>query len=289
MVNLITRQIRGHSQAGFSARIVPWQFFPEEPEERGRELALAAGNEIQLWKPLAEYEPQARAFLLAAKAASTLRAYWADWNHFEAWCGEHGQLALSAVPETVAYYLTALAGTHKPATLQRRLTAISKAHQAAGHPSPASTQHAAVSEILKGIKRTVGTAQPGKEPLFTVEIRKMIAALPGNLQGARDRALLVIGFAGGFRRSELAALNTDDVAETDDGLVLSLRRSKTDQEGQGSKVALPWGSHPRPARSVPSAPGSWPPGSRKAPCSAASTTAASSRARCQFSLISRNV
>jgi integrase len=157
----------------------------------------------------------------------------------------------TAVPETVAYYLTALARSHKPATLQRRLTALSKAHQAAGHPSPASTQHAAVGEIFKGIKRTVGTAQPGKEPLFTLEIRKMIAALPQNLQGARDRALLVIGFAGGFRRSELAALDTDDVAETDDGLVLSLRRSKTDQEGQGSKVALPFGSQPEtcPVRS----------------------------------------
>ena len=107
------------------------------------------------------------------------------------------------------------------------------------------------SEILKGIKRTVGTAQPGKEPLFTVDLRKMIAALPANLLGARDRALLVMGFAGGFRRSELAALDVADVAETDDGLVLSLRRSKTDQEMQGSKVALPWGSHPEtyPVRS----------------------------------------
>jgi integrase len=79
----------------------------------------------------------------------------------------------------------------------------------------------------------------------------MIEALPHNLQGARDRALLVMGFAGGFRRSELASLNVEDVAETEDGLVLSLRRSKTDQEGQGSKVALPWGSHPEtcPVRS----------------------------------------
>ena len=211
------------------------------------ETALA----VDLRNPLAAWEPQARAFLLASKAANTLRAYRADWNHFTAWCAAHEQASLPAVPETVAYYLTALAGSHKPATLVRRLTAISKAHQAAGHPSPASTQHACVSEILKGIKRTVGTAQPGKEPLFTVEIRKMIDALPSNLQGARDRALLVIGFAGGFRRSELAALDVEDVAETGDGLVLALRRSKTDQEGQGAKVALPFGSHPEtcPVRS----------------------------------------
>jgi site-specific recombinase XerD len=182
---------------------------------------------------------------------NTLRAYRADWNHFTAWCAAHEQASLPAVPETVAYYLTALASSHKPATLVRRLTAISKAHQAAGHSSPASTQHACVSEILKGIKRTVGTAQPGKEPLFTPEIRKMIDALPANLQGARDRALLVIGFAGGFRRSELASLDVEDVAETGDGLVLALRRSKTDQEGQGAKVALPFGSYPEtcPVRS----------------------------------------
>lgn len=194
--------------------------------------------------PFAALEGQARAFLLAAKARNTLRAYRSDWNHFVAWCEEHRQTVLPAVPETVAFYLTALAATHKPATLQRRLTAITKAHQAAGHPSPASTQHASVSEILKGIKRTFGTAQPGKTPLFTADIRRMLVALPDSLQGGRDRALLVLGFAGGFRRSELIALDVSDVEEREDGLVIHLRRSKTDQEGQGSQVALPFGSHP---------------------------------------------
>jgi hypothetical protein len=163
--------------------------YGDEAGDQGGEV-MKGNRAIEAWNPLSTYEPQARAFLLAAKAGNTLRAYRADWNHFAAWCEEHGQLPLPAVPETVAYYL---AGTHKPATLQRRLTAITKAHQAAGHPSPASTQHASVSEILKGIKRSVGTAQPGKEPLFTLDLRKMLAALPDNLQGARDRALLVMG------------------------------------------------------------------------------------------------
>jgi site-specific recombinase XerD len=193
---------------------------------------------------LAAYEDQARAFLQAAKAKATLRAYRSDWADFASWCREHGQPALPATPQTVAYYLTARAATHRPASLVRRLTAIAKAHQAAGYPSPASMQHAAVSEILKGIRRTFGTAQQGKEPLFTADLRKMIAALPANRQGARDRALLVLGFAGGFRRSELVALDVGDVQETEDGLVIRLRRSKTDQEGQGSRVALPWGSQP---------------------------------------------
>ena len=170
-------------------------------------MSSAPDRVLAPYAPLAAYEEQARAFLHASKAKSTLRAYRADWNDFSGWCGAHGLPALPATPETVAYYLTARAATHRPATLQRRLTVITKAHQAAGHPSPATTQHAAVGEILKGIKRTLGTAQQGKEPLFTAELRQMIAALPANLQGARDRALLVIGFAGGFRRSELVSLD----------------------------------------------------------------------------------
>ena len=199
---------------------------------------------LEAYSSLTAYDTQARAFLRAAKAKSTLRAYRSDWNDFSTWCREHGEDALPAAPETVAYYLTARAATHKPATLQRRLTAITKAHQAAGHASPASTQHAAVSEILKGIRRTLGAAQQGKEPLFTADLRKMIAVMPANLQGARDRALLVIGFAGGFRRSELTALDVADIQQTEDGLIVNLRRSKTDQEGQGSRIALPWGSQP---------------------------------------------
>ena len=183
-------------------------------------------------------------FLAAAKAESTRRAYRADWSHFEAWSRQHSLAALPATPETVALYITDLAASHKPATLRRRLTVISRAHQAAGHPSPASMQQALVSETLKGIRRTLGTAQAGKRPLYTEQVRAMIRALPENLQGLRDRALLLIGFAGGFRRSELAGLAVEDIADEKDGLVITLHRSKTDQEGQGRKVALPYGSNP---------------------------------------------
>ena len=183
-------------------------------------------------------------FLAAAKAESTRRAYRADWNHFEAWSRQHSLAALPATPETVALYITDLAASHKPSTLRRRLTVISRAHQAAGRPSPASMQQALVSETLKGIRRTLGTAQAGKRPLYTEQVRAMIRALPENLQGLRDRALLLIGFAGGFRRSELAGLAVEDIAVEKDGLVITLHRSKTDQEGQGRKVALPYGSNP---------------------------------------------
>jgi integrase len=187
---------------------------------------------------------ETRAFLAAAKAASTRRAYRADWDHFEIWCRRHSLPPLPAMPETVALYITDLAASHKPATLRRRLTVISRTHQAAGHTSPASMQQALVSETLKGIRRTQGTAQSGKRPFYTEQVRAMIRALPENLQGVRDRALLLIGFAGGFRRSELAELTVEDIAVEKDGLVVSLRRSKTDQEGHGRKVALPYGSNP---------------------------------------------
>ena len=185
-----------------------------------------------------------REFLAAAKAESTRRAYRADWTHFETWCDKRGLASLPAAPETVAFYIADLAGSHKPATLRRRLTVISRAHQAVGHASPAGMQQPLVSETLKGIRRTKGTAQAGKRPLLTEQLRAMIRALPENLQGVRDRSLLLLGFAGGFRRSELAGLAVDDIRVEKDGLVITLRRSKTDQEGQGRKVAVPYGSHP---------------------------------------------
>lgn len=182
---------------------------------------------------------ETRVFLAASRAESTRRAYRADWEHFATWCRKHALDALPATPETVTLYLTALAASHKPATIRRRLTVIGRAHQAAGHAAPTGML---VTETLKGIRRTMGTAQRGKRPLFTAELCAMIQAMPQNLQGKRDRALLLIGFAGGFRRSELAGLQTGDIAVEKDGLVITLQRSKTDQEGLGRKVALPYGS-----------------------------------------------
>ena len=191
---------------------------------------------------LVELTRRARSFIEAAKSENTRRAYRSDWRHFEGWCRGRDLAALPAAPETVTLYMTDLAADHKPATLQRKLTSITKAHQAAGLPSPATMQHAVVSETMKGIRRTFGTAQPGKEPLLTADILAMLNCLDAGLIGVRDRALLLMGFAGGFRRSELAALDIEDVAETADGLVIRVRRSKTDPEGKGISVALPYGS-----------------------------------------------
>jgi site-specific recombinase XerD len=178
----------------------------------------------------------------SAKAENSRRAYRSDWRHFDSWCRAHGLVCLPASPDSVALYLTDLATDYKPASLQRKLTSITKAHQAAGFPTPASMQNAVVSETLKGIRRSLGTAQPGKEPLLTADILEMLDSLNGGLLGCRDRALLLVGFAGGFRRSELVALDVEDVGETADGLVIRVRRSKTDPEAKGTTVALPYGS-----------------------------------------------
>ncbi len=193
---------------------------------------------------LSHLEEQAREFAAAAKADNTVRAYAADWNDFRQWCQGHGLPSLPAEPSTVALYLTDRAASLKTSSLARRLTTISRAHQAAGHPSPAAMQHAIVSEVWKGIKRTKGTAQEGKKPFLTADLRAVMEQLPADLLGLRDRALLLVGFAGGFRRSELAALTVEDLRDTPEGIAIRLGRSKTDQEGQGRRVALPYGSDP---------------------------------------------
>lgn len=199
---------------------------------------------IGLWQQIAE---KADAYVRAAKSPATLRAYRADWQHFEAWCSGSGLASLPADPRTVALYLADCAGHAKVATIARRIAAISKAHQAAGHESPASMKHAAVSEVWKGIRRQHGVAQSVKAPMLIDDVRRMVETIPGRneLLAVRDRALLLIGFAGAFRRSELVALDVADARETADGLVITIRRSKTDQEGAGRRVALPYGSNPQ--------------------------------------------
>ncbi len=193
---------------------------------------------------------RAREYARQAKAESTRRAYASDWADFAEWCQGHGRAALPADAETVALYVTALAPVRKVATIQRRLAAISQAHQFAGLESPAG--HVVVRTVMAGIRRAKGTAQVGKRPILTEDLRLLVADLPNTATGQRDGALLLLGFAGGFRRSELVALNLADLNFTRDGLVVMLRRSKTDQEQQGREVGIPYGSNPAtcPVRAV---------------------------------------
>jgi integrase len=132
----------------------------------------------------------------------------------------------------------------KASTIQRRLAAISQAHQWAGiTPSPTADWY--VRTTMAGIRRTLGVAPVQKQPVVTKELRRLLAVVPDNsFAGKRDRLVLLLGFAGGFRRSELVGLDIEDVVETDDGLRIAVRTSKTDQEGEGREVGIPFGQHP---------------------------------------------
>jgi integrase len=186
---------------------------------------------------------KAKTFVAAAKAPATLKAYRNDWRDFESWCRDHQLLSLPSTPETVALYIADRASTLASGTIARRLTSITKAHQAAGHTdSPATTRHFVVGETLKGIRRTIGTAQQGKAPLLSADVRRIVAARREDLLGLRDAALVLVGFAGGFRRSELAGIDISDLKFSADGVVVTVRKSKTDQEGAGREVGLPFGA-----------------------------------------------
>jgi integrase len=195
--------------------------------------------------PLYETARAAQNFAKAARSPATRRAYNSDWKDFAAWCAENALESLPAAPSTVALYLSAQAAKgRKPATITRKLTSISTAHRRAGHPSPCDRTHLVVTETLQGIRRTLGTRQVGKEPVTVELLRKAIGAAEGTLTASRDRALLLVGFAGGMRRSELAALRIEHLRWHRKGITVFLPSSKTDQEQQGREVELPLGIQP---------------------------------------------
>ena len=202
---------------------------------------------------LAELAERAEAYFRNSRAASTVRAYRYDLEHFATWCRvDAGGLApLPADPRTVSLYLTDLAGRGgsggegaKASTLQRRLAAIAQLHQEAGLEDPTKTK--AVRNTYRGIVREIGTYQEGKAPMVGATVRRVLKAFEhdGGPAAARDRAILLVGLAGGYRTNELAALMVEDVELSDlEGAVILLRRSKTDQAGGGLFKGVPPGEH----------------------------------------------
>jgi integrase len=174
-------------------------------------------------------------YLRAAIAANTRRAHESDLRQFLAWGG-----TIPANPETVAAYLADRAGDLAVATLERHLASISRAHSARGLESP--TRSDLVKTCLLGIRRVHGTRQRQVAPILVDDLRAMVGPLGDDLRGLRDRALLLVGFAGAFRRSELVAINCKNLEWAQGGLIVTLRRSKTDQEGRGRRVPIPRGS-----------------------------------------------
>ena len=184
----------------------------------------------------------------AEKAASTRKAYRTDFRLFKAWCDDKRVSALPAAAKTVAAYLAAEVLTAKPSTLGRRLAAIRYAHRLAGFPLPTDAE--GVKATMRGIRRTFGSAKVRKAPAVAAKMLGMVAKAPDKLAGMRDRALLLLGFAGAFRRSELVALDVADIEETEAGLRVTIRHSKTDQEGQGVTIAIARGDIACPVRAL---------------------------------------
>jgi len=185
---------------------------------------------------------RARDYRAKAKAANTVAAYRSDWNDFTTWCRTRDFEALPAEPATIALYITDLAERCKPSTITRRLATISQAHQQAGHATPTSAPR--VGDVLQGIKRAKGSAPIAKAAAVTTIIRAMAETLDDGLKGKRDRALSLLGCDGAFRRSELVGLTVATVQFTNDGVVIKLPHSKTDQEGMGETKGIPYGSTP---------------------------------------------
>jgi site-specific recombinase XerD len=179
----------------------------------------------------------AATYARAEKSAATLRAYGSDFAIFRAWCTERQLEPLPAAPETVAAFLAAEASRGiRASTVGRRVAAIRYAHRLEGLPAPTDDER--VRATVRGIRRSVGTAPSKKTPATADRILAMVPSAGTRLADRRDRALLLLGFAGAFRRSELVALDVEDIEPTKEGLKVTVRRGKTDQEAQGTVIAV---------------------------------------------------
>lgn len=188
-----------------------------------------------------EVSTHTQRFIQSARSEATRKAYVKDAQLFVMWCESQGRDYLPATPETVADFLSqeALNGSAN-ATLRRRTAAIRFFHTSAGYESP--TKSELITTTLQGIRRTLGTTQDKKAALTVDKIYKIMAHINDvSLMGKRDKALLLLGFAGAFRRSELVALNVEDIEWMEAGAKITIRKSKTDQEQGGQVIAIPQG------------------------------------------------
>jgi integrase len=209
-------------------------------------------NQLAIVQPtaLADAEIAAvRCFAEQEKSEGTRRAYRSDWRIFLAWCRERRLDSMPAEPTTAARFLSHQATSGKKAsTISRRAAAIAYAHKLAGFEPPTNIE--TVRATVRGIRRSIGCAPVRKAPATADVIAAMLAHCPDTLRGKRDAALLALGFAGAFRRSELVALTVDDLVEGPDGYRVTIRQSKTDQEGAGQEIAVPRGCRIRPVAAV---------------------------------------
>jgi len=206
-----------------------WTTAPRSPSSSSRRCPAELTATLEL----------AADFAKASKSQATQAAYASDFRIFESWCRARG---LSALPATAAavcgFQADEASAGRRASTLGRRLAAIRYFHRAAGLETPTGDEK--VKAVLSGIRRTIGAA-PVRKRAATADIVLSIIPRGDTLPELRNRALILLGFAGAFRRSELVALNAEDTEETLEGMLITIRRSKTDQEGLGRRIAIPRG------------------------------------------------
>ena len=183
-----------------------------------------------------------------SKADNTVRAYKSDFNDFSLFCAQNGFKSLPSEPKVVSLYLTHLSTKEaKMSTLKRRLVSIGVIHKLKGHYL--DTKHPSIIENIMGIKRRKGSFQKSKKPILISNLKDIINAIDcqnkSEIKKFRDRSIILIGFSGGFRRNEIVSLDFDDLDFVPEGLKINLRRSKTDQFGEGSLKALPYFDNPQ--------------------------------------------
>ena len=183
--------------------------------------------------------------LKSSKSNNTLRAYKSDFKDFGGFCAKHGFDSLPTEPKIVSLYLTHLSKNSKISTLRRRLVSIGMVHKLKGHYL--DTKHPIIIENLLGIKRVKGSYQKGKKPILINHLKLIINVIDeqniGEIKKARDKSILLIGFGGGFRRTELISINYEDLEFVHEGLKILIKRSKTDQFGEGMTKGLPYFSN----------------------------------------------
>ena len=171
-----------------------------------------------------------------SKAVNTLRAYKSDFKDFSAFCAKNGFSSIPTQPKILALYITYLSKSSKFSTLKRRIASISVIHKLKGHYL--DTKHPIIMENLHGIKRTLGSRQKAKKPILINDLKLIIKAI--DEKKIRDKALILLGFAGGFRRSELVNIDYEDVEFVTEGVKILIKKSKTDQSGEGIIKAIPY-------------------------------------------------
>ena len=181
--------------------------------------------------------------LQRSKANNTVRAYKSDFNHFRLFCSQNGFKSLPSDPKIISLYLTYLSTKDaKMSTIKRRLVSIGVIHKLKGHYL--DTKHPSIIENIMGIKRRKGSKQNGKKPILISSLKIIINVIDQKIKEEikklRDRSIILIGFSGGFRRNEIVSLDYEDLDFVSEGLKINLRRSKTDQFGEGLVKALPY-------------------------------------------------